>query len=80
VIDRCFEDGDGTLWVIDYKAAARPLAAEALESYVANGVVHYEAQLREYASLLGELRGKPARAALYFPEADRLAELAQATP
>ena len=76
VIDRCFEDDDGTLWVIDYKAAAWPIPAEALEAQIAERVERYRGQLGEYAALLRELRPDQAlRTALYFPEADRLVTL-----
>ena len=76
VIDRCFEDDDGTLWIVDYKTAARPLAPETLPAYLAAGVEQYRAQLQTYVRLLGQLRpGRPLRAGLYFAEADAFVEL-----
>lgn len=76
VIDRCFTDEDGSLWLIDYKAAERPLGAEAVEAYVAQAVERYRKQLQTYADLLRVLRpAQRLRAALYFPEVDRLAEI-----
>jgi ATP-dependent helicase/nuclease subunit A len=65
IIDRCFED-DGQLWVIDYKTGAGP-AAEAVE--------RYRGQLRHYAELLGALRGRPARCALFLADSGRLEEI-----
>ncbi|MGQ0620217.1 MAG: UvrD-helicase domain-containing protein [Panacagrimonas sp.] len=73
VIDRCFEDEDGVLWVIDYKTSARPIDAAFVESYVAEGVEKYRHQVGEYVRLLAGLRpGREIRGALYFAEADRL--------
>ncbi len=78
LLDRCFETDEGELWVVDYKAAARPVAAEALEPYIADGIDTYRPQLALYAELLAAQRpGKAVRAALYFPEGDRLVELTQ---
>ena len=76
VIDRCFEDEDGTLWIVDYKAAARPLATEAAAAYMETVSARYREQLRQYAGLLAELRpGARIRTALYLPEPGRLLEL-----
>ncbi|WP_374679858.1 UvrD-helicase domain-containing protein [Hydrocarboniphaga effusa] len=77
VIDRCFEDDDGTLWIIDYKTSARPIEAGQVAAYVAEGVERYRSQLRAYFGLLRELRpGKILRTGLYFAEADRFEEIA----
>lgn len=76
VIDRCFEDEDGTLWIIDYKTAARPIETAQVAAYVAEGVERYRSQLRAYFGLLRELRpGKILRTGLYFAEADRFEEI-----
>lgn len=73
VIDRCFEDGEGLLWVIDYKTSARSVPAEQIESYITQGVEKYRVQIEEYVGLLSVLRpGQRLRGALYFAEADRL--------
>ncbi|HXG29665.1 MAG TPA: UvrD-helicase domain-containing protein [Nevskiales bacterium] len=65
IIDRCFED-HGQLWVIDYKTTTEP-AAEA--------AARYREQLRHYAALLGSLRGKPVRCALFLADSGRLEEI-----
>ncbi|MGQ0696765.1 MAG: UvrD-helicase domain-containing protein [Panacagrimonas sp.] len=73
VIDRCFEDEDGLLWVIDYKTSARAVPVEQIESYIALGAEKYRGQIEQYASLLAGMRpDRRIRGALYFAEADRL--------
>jgi len=75
VIDRCFEDADGTLWIIDYKAAARPVEASLLDAYVAQAGQRYASQMEVYVRLLGGLMpGRTIRAALYFAETAQLLE------
>ena len=77
VIDRCFEDEQGQLWVIDYKTSAHQVSSVQLEQYVVNGAEHYRAQVRQYVELLAMLRpDRKVRGALYFAEADRLVEMA----
>ncbi len=81
VIDRCFEDDDGTLWIIDYKAAARPLTVEALADYPQTLRLRYAEQLRLYAELLAALRPqRRIRTALYLAETARLLELDTVEP
>ena len=76
VIDRCFEDDDGQLWVIDYKTSAQPLAADRHADYVAQASAAYRAQVQEYVRLMAALRpSHEVRGALYFAEADRLVEV-----
>jgi ATP-dependent exoDNAse (exonuclease V) beta subunit len=76
VIDRCFEDEQGRLWVVDYKTRAEALIAHEHESYVAQGVERYRAQVTQYVELLRALRpGREVRGALYFVDADRLVEV-----
>ena len=76
VIDRCFEDEDGSLWVIDYKTSAQSVPEESIESYIAQGREKYREQITQYAALLRALRpDRRVRAALYFAEADRLVEM-----
>jgi ATP-dependent exoDNAse (exonuclease V) beta subunit len=76
VIDRCFEDDDGTLWVVDYKTAAQAVGDDRIETYVAKGIERYRDQLAVYARLLAEVRGGGRiRTALYFADADRLEEI-----
>jgi ATP-dependent helicase/nuclease subunit A len=73
VIDRCFEDEQGVLWVIDYKTRGQPVEAAQLEGYVAASVEKYRPQVAQYVDLLGVLRpGREIRGALYFADADRL--------
>ncbi len=75
LIDRCFEEGDGTLWVVDYKTAAQALAGDPLETFIQTARARYRGQLELYARLLQAQRGaQGVRAALYFPDADRLIE------
>jgi ATP-dependent exoDNAse (exonuclease V) beta subunit len=76
VIDRCFEDADGVLWLVDYKTTAQRLEPAARQRWMEQAVQRYRPQLALYAELLRAQRpGKALRAALYFPEDDRLAEL-----
>lgn len=72
-IDRCFEDADGTLWVVDYKTSAQTPTAP--EEWMQAAASQYGPQLKLYAELLREIRPAPRlRAALYFPEGNRLIE------
>ncbi|MGQ0529612.1 MAG: UvrD-helicase domain-containing protein [Panacagrimonas sp.] len=78
VIDRCFEDADGALWVIDYKTSAQTVPSAQIETYITQASEKYRAQITQYASLLAALRpDRPVRAALYFADADRLVEMRQ---
>ncbi len=78
-IDRCFEEADGSLWIIDYKATAEPLPKPQHEDYVAACRQRYAPQLRLYAELMAKHRAaRPIHTALYLPEIDRL-EILQAT-
>jgi ATP-dependent helicase/nuclease subunit A len=77
VIDRCFEDADGGLWVIDYKTSARAIPVDQREAYVMAGTEHYRGQIEQYVGLLQTLRAdRKVRGALYFVDADRLVEVA----
>ncbi|TAM11218.1 MAG: hypothetical protein EPN72_03840 [Nevskiaceae bacterium] len=77
VIDRCFEDADGTLWVIDYKTTAHTIAAEEVAGYIATARQTYAPQLKNYAQLLGLHREVSAavKTALYLAEPDVLVEI-----
>ncbi len=76
LIDRCFEEPDGTLWAVDYKTAAAALDAAALEDFMLAARERYQEQLNLYAQLLRAQRpGKALRAGFYFPDGDRLVEL-----
>jgi ATP-dependent helicase/nuclease subunit A len=73
VIDRCFETRDGRLWVVDYKSAARPVAAAQLDDYRRALCSRYAAQITQYAELLQAHRGAgPCTAALYVVETGEL--------
>ncbi|MGQ0501098.1 MAG: UvrD-helicase domain-containing protein [Panacagrimonas sp.] len=73
VIDRCFEDETGLLWVIDYKTSARAVPPGQIAEYVSSGIEKYREQVMQYAGLLATLRpDRRVRGALYFVEADRL--------
>ncbi|WP_348673461.1 UvrD-helicase domain-containing protein [uncultured Abyssibacter sp.] len=73
IIDRCLEDADGMLWVIDYKTTREPLASDADRTrYRSRAVDQYAPQLRQYADLLGRLRNRPRVACALF-----LAELGE---
>jgi len=65
VIDRCFIDGGGTRWVIDYKTSRHE--GGALETFLGQEIERYRAQLTAYVALAGALGPEPVRAALYFP-------------
>jgi ATP-dependent helicase/nuclease subunit A len=76
VIDRCFEDEDGTLWIVDYKAAARPLPDEARAGYAQTMRLRYGEQLRSYARLMRALHPQARlRTALYLAETAQLVTL-----
>jgi ATP-dependent exoDNAse (exonuclease V) beta subunit len=65
VIDRCFVDETGTRWVIDYKTSRHE--GSGLESFLAEELERYRAQLSTYVALAQQLGPQPVRAALYFP-------------
>lgn len=76
VIDRCFETAAGTLWVVDYKSAARPVAAAQRAAYVQGLCTRYAAQIGQYAELLRAHRGGAhCVAALYVVETGELHDL-----
>jgi ATP-dependent exoDNAse (exonuclease V) beta subunit (contains helicase and exonuclease domains) len=81
-IDRCLEDREGRLWVIDYKVRARPLESDREASYIDEIVRRYAPQLALYAELLMAERGAAGQAptaaprqALFLPEPGRLITL-----
>ncbi|MDE2137924.1 MAG: PD-(D/E)XK nuclease family protein, partial [Gammaproteobacteria bacterium] len=73
VIDRCFIDGDGARWVIDYKTSAHE--GGALGEFLAQELERYRPQLEAYRELARALGAQPVRAALYFPLLGALREL-----
>ena len=58
-IDRYFEDGNGTRWVVDYKTGEH---RGGIEQYLDEQQKRYAGQLNDYAEALGG-----ARRGLYFP-------------
>ena len=66
VIDRCFVDDSGTLWIIDYKAG-RHEGGE-LERFLDREQERYRPQLERYARLLAVEHAGPIRLGLYFPQ------------
>jgi ATP-dependent helicase/nuclease subunit A len=73
IIDRCFIDGEGARWVIDYKTSAHQ--GGGLEEFLAQELERYRAQLETYRELARALGSEPVRAALYFPLLGALREL-----
>ena len=71
VIDRCFVDDDGVLWVVDYKTAAWPVEQPA-EAYAARMADKYAEQLAHYVQLLAVQRPDTTiRAGLLLAETGR---------
>lgn len=76
VIDRCFEDEQGCLWVVDYKTRAEAVLPLEAETYVERGTERYRAQVLQYVELMRELRpDRRVRGALYFADVDQLIEI-----
>ena len=71
VIDRTFIDKDGALWIVDYKTSVHEGGNLDEEQK------RYEAQLNDYAQLMGSLVSQPQliRAGLYFPLMDAWREV-----
>lgn len=77
IIDRCFEDDQGHVWLIDYKSNQAP--AQDLDAWLQAQCEHYDAQLSTYVDLMRMLLpDKPVTALLYFVDCDRL--MAQTKP
>ena len=66
VIDRCFVDEAGALWIVDYKAG-RHEGGE-LEAFLDRERERYHAQLERYARLMAPHHPGPIRLGLYFPQ------------
>ena len=75
VIDRTFIDKDGALWIVDYKTSVHE--GGNLEGFLDEEQKRYEAQLNDYAQLMGSLVSQPQliRAGLYFPLMDAWREV-----
>ncbi|MFU8822389.1 MAG: 3'-5' exonuclease, partial [Gammaproteobacteria bacterium] len=66
VVDRCFVDDTGVLWIVDYKAG-RHEGGE-LDAFLDREQERYRGQLERYARLLASQHEGPARLGLYFPQ------------
>lgn len=75
VVDRCFVDDTGVLWVVDYKTAAWPVEASP-EAYAQQMQDKYAEQVARYVSLMETLRPDCAvRGALLLAETGTLLRL-----
>ncbi|MCW8966758.1 MAG: PD-(D/E)XK nuclease family protein, partial [Candidatus Pacearchaeota archaeon] len=75
VIDRTFIDEEDTRWIIDYKTSSHE--GGNLEGFLDEEQKRYEAQMNEYAQMLGNLDDEPQciRVGLYFPLMDAWREV-----
>lgn len=76
-VDRSFVAPDGHRWIIDFKFA-EPAPGDNVDAWVRAQAENYRLQLRQYATRLASLDGRPisaVRAALYFPWLDRMHEV-----
>lgn len=69
VIDRCFIDGAGDFWIVDYKTG-QPFDAESTEDFILRESAAYRSQLEGYRHYVKERyssdRYRSVRLALYF--------------
>ncbi|MEJ2515826.1 MAG: UvrD-helicase domain-containing protein [Gammaproteobacteria bacterium] len=65
VVDRCFVDESGTLWIVDFKVGRHEGAG--LEAFLDRERERYRAQLERYATLAGPGHEGAVRLGLYFP-------------
>ncbi len=75
VVDRCFIDGAGVRWIIDYKTAIHE--GTDLETFFANEIERHGPQLRLYEVAFRRLEPRPCRVALYYPLHRRLLVLGE---
>ena len=66
IIDRCFVDAAGTLWIVDYKAGRHE--GGQLAAFLDREQERYRAQLERYARLLSAEHDGPIMLGLYFPQ------------
>lgn len=66
VVDRCFVDDAGVLWIIDYKAGRHE--GGDLDAFLDREQERYRGQLERYARLLAARHDGPTRLGLYFPQ------------
>jgi ATP-dependent helicase/nuclease subunit A len=67
-VDRAFRDGDGRLWIVDYKTSEHEGAD--LSEFLAEEERRYRPQLENYAVLLSRFLAGPISLGLYFPLLD----------
>ncbi len=73
VIDRVFEDGDGTHWIVDYKTGRHE--GGDIDAFLDSERERYGAQLARYRAVYRGFSGVEARTALYYPSLARFEEL-----
>lgn len=66
VVDRCFVDDAGVLWIVDYKAGRHE--GGQLDAFLEREQQRYRGQLERYARLLASQHAGPIRLGLYFPQ------------
>jgi len=66
VVDRCFVDDAGVLWIVDYKAGRHE--GGDLDAFLDREQERYRGQLERYARLLAARHDGPTRLGLYFPQ------------
>ena len=67
-VDRVFRDGDGRLWIVDFKTSEHE--GGNLQRFLTEQQRRYQAQLETYATLLSRLLPGPIYLGLYFPLLD----------
>ncbi len=67
-IDRTFRDGEGRLWIVDFKTSEHEGAN--LESFLSKEERRYRSQLESYATLISRMKPGPIFLGLYFPLLD----------
>ncbi len=73
-IDRIFRDGDGRLWIIDFKTSEHE--GGQIQSFLDEEQRRYSTQLESYAALVARLEPGPIWLGLYFPLLDAWREWA----
>ena len=68
VIDRVFRDGDGRLWIIDYKTGEHKGGNR--DTFLNEEQRRYRIQLENYATLISRIEEGPISLGLYFPLLD----------
>jgi ATP-dependent helicase/nuclease subunit A len=73
VLDRCFVDGDGARWIVDYKTGVHEGGER--DAFFASERERYAPQLARYARLFSAMEQRPIRTALYYPHMGELVEV-----